>query len=120
MTNSKIIKIIQQEFLANKDSELLGIIFFGSRVKFNKKDIDKNSDFDIGILYERKIPILNLPENWDVFLWSKKKWERGFALQVELAKYAKILYDPDLIIKKKFEFIKENILPHWLAYIKKF
>lgn len=120
MTNSKIVKIIQQEFLVNKDSKLLGIIFFGSRVKFTKKDLDKNSDFDIGIIFEGKTPIFNLPENWDVFLWSKKKWERGFALQVELAKYAKILYDCESIIQKKFELIQEKILPHWLTHIKKF
>lgn len=120
MTKTKILKIIQEEFSKNKNSQLLGVIFFGSRVKFKKNEISENSDYDIGIIFDGKMPIIEKPENWDLFLWSKKKWNKGFALQVELAKYAKILYDPENIVKEQFKMIQEKILPHWITYLKRF
>ncbi len=120
MSEDQIKKIIIEQFQEKKDSHLLGIVFFGSRVKFPEDMVFSNSDFDIGIIYDGKQPNLQIPENWDLFLWSKNKWQKGFALQVEIARYAKILYDPENIIQNQFQMIQEKILPHWLSYIKKF
>ncbi|MFN3604470.1 MAG: hypothetical protein ACK4UJ_07150 [Leptonema sp. (in: bacteria)] len=120
MTKSQILRKIQQEFSKNTNSQLLGVLFFGSRVKFKKKELDQNADYDIGVIYEGKNPQLEIPDNWDLFLWSKNKWQKGFALQVELVRYAKILYDPEEIIQNRFKLIQEKILPHWLTYLKKF
>ena len=122
MTENQIKNYIQEEFKSQDNSKLLGIVFFGSRVKFSEEELKNslNSDYDIGIIYDGEIPDFNTPEDWDLFLWSKEKWLKGFALQVELARYAKILYDPEGIIQKQFQFIQEKILPFWLGYIKNF
>ncbi|GIX41437.1 MAG: hypothetical protein KatS3mg129_1170 [Leptospiraceae bacterium] len=123
MTENQIKNYIKKEFKKIPDSKLLGIIYFGSRVKFTPeelKEISKNSDYDIGIIYDGEVPDFESPEDWDLFLWSKEKWLKGFALQVELARYAKILYDPEKIIHKQFKMIQEKILPHWLGYLKNF
>ncbi len=102
-------------------SYLIGILYFGSRVKYpEEKEFFENSDYDIGIVFSGSTPIIEFPENWDVFLWSIQKWKRGFALQIELATYAKILLDKNHIIKKQFELIQEKILPYWGGYLKKF
>lgn len=119
MTEKEIKNYIKKEFKKITNSQLLGIIFFGSRVKFSE-EINKHSDYDIGIVYEGKIPDFDVPEDWDLFLWSKEKWLKGFALQVELARYSKILYDPTKIIRNQFKMIQEKILPHWLGYLKNF
>lgn len=117
MDEKEIKKYILKE-ARKRDTEILGIIYFGSRVKF--QDVPENSDYDIGIVYRGKLPEFPVPDRWDLFLWSEKKWLRGFALQVELARYAKILYDPRRVVRNRFAMIKEKILPHWLAYLKNF
>lgn len=120
MTEKQIKFYLINEFKKINNSKLIGIVFFGSRARLPREEISPNSDYDIGIIYEGEIPEIQPHENWDFFIWSKEKWLKGFALQVELARYAKILYDPDKIIKNQFKMIKEKILPHWLGYIKKF
>ncbi|MCS7204364.1 MAG: nucleotidyltransferase domain-containing protein [Leptospiraceae bacterium] len=117
MTENQIKNHIRKSFKNLTNTELLGILYFGSRVR---QEVSEDSDYDIGIIYRGKTPHFEVPENWDLFLWSEKKWLKGFALQVEIARYAKILYDPKRIIRKQFKMIHEKILPHWLTYIKKF
>lgn len=96
-------------------SEAAGIIFFGSRARNSN-----SGDFDIGIIHDdAREPDLEIPADWDLFLWSRSRWQEGFALQVELAREAKILYDPDSIIAERFKMIHEHILPHWAGYLKR-
>jgi hypothetical protein len=97
---------------------LLGMVLFGSRVKFIEQR--KNADWDIGVIYSGEHPHIETPENWDLFLWSVERWQAGFALQVEIAKHGIILYDPDRIIEERFTMIREKILPYWGGYLKRF
>ena len=99
-------------------TELRGAVVFGSRVKF--ADQRRNADWDVGAIYAGELPQLEVPENWDLFLWSEERWLAGFALQVEIAKHGIILFDPDGIIEKRFSMIREKILPFWGGYLKRF
>lgn len=95
---------------------LRGAVLFGSR---SRGDELPESDWDIGVIHSGRPIVYDYPESWDLFLWTERKWDRGFALQVELAKDGIILFDPDGIIEKKFSMIREFILPHWAGYLQK-
>ena len=99
-------------------TELRGAVVFGSRAKF--ADQRRNADWDVGAIYAGEPPQLEVPENWDLFLWSEERWQAGFALQVEIAKHGIILFDPDGIIEERFAMIREKILPFWGGYLKRF
>lgn len=99
-----------------KKIQPLGIILFGSRVRKESQ----TGDYDIGIIHkDHEEPDLEVPDDWDLFLWTESHWNEGFALQVELARYAKVLYDPEKRIAERFSMIEEHILPHWAGYLKR-
>lgn len=100
-----------------EQTELNGIVLFGSRAK--EMESQSDSDWDIGVIYSGKRPMLEIPPMWDLFLWEKSHWENGFVLQLEMAGYAKILLDPENIIQARFEFLREKILPHWAGYLRR-
>lgn len=97
---------------------LRAVVAFGSRVKFAEQR--RNADWDIGAIYSGQQPQLEVPEDWDLFLWSEERWQAGFALQVEIAKHGLILYDPDHLMEERFAMIREKILPYWGGYLKRF
>ncbi|MBW7856993.1 MAG: nucleotidyltransferase domain-containing protein [Leptonema sp. (in: Bacteria)] len=101
-----------------KSSQMLAVIVFGSRTKF--PDPKPTSDYDIGVVYSGRRPQLIVAENWDLFLWPKKQWLAGFALQVEIARHGLILFDSDGIAQNQFQMIQDKILPFWGAYLKRF
>lgn len=101
-----------------KSSQLLSVLVFGSRTKF--PDPKPTSDYDIGIVYSGRKPELKAPKNWDLFLWTKRQWLAGFALQVEIARHGLILFDSESICQNQFQMIQEKILPFWGAYLKRF
>ncbi len=107
-------EIVNHIMHQKNSNHVIGILLFGSRAR---NDYDTTSDYDVGIVYEKEFADGKYPPRWDVFLWSKHRWENGFALQLELARTAKILYDRDKILKKKFDFLKRNILPDWEHYL---
>jgi len=95
---------------------LVGLLLFGSRASGSGNE---DSDVDIGLVYTGSRPVFEKPDNWDLFLWSETRWKRGFVLQVELAKTARILYDPCGVIEERFKFIQTHILPHWVGYLRR-
>lgn len=101
-----------------KSSEMLAVLVFGSRTKF--PDPKPTSDYDIGVIYSGRKPQLKVADNWDLLLWSKKHWQAGFALQVEIARHGIILFDSDNIAQNQFTMIQEKILPFWGSYLKRF
>tara|TARA_Y100001937_G_scaffold122491_1_gene183469 strand:+ start:178093 stop:178467 length:375 start_codon:yes stop_codon:yes gene_type:complete len=98
--------------------DVKAVVLFGSRAR---GDARPQADWDLGIIYEsdRPEPEFSPTGDWDLFLWSEKRWEDGFALQVEIAKDAVILLDPEGKLQERFEKIREYILPHWAGYLKK-
>jgi len=100
-------------------SQLRGAVLFGSRARENGDEIPEESDWDIGIIYEGPLPLMETPDCWDLFLWEKEHWERGFVLQLELARNSLILHDPDQIISERFQFLKDKILPHYVRYLRR-
>lgn len=96
---------------------LLGVILFGSRAGGGETHPD--ADWDIGVIYEGHLSGLATPPTWDIFPWRLDHWERGFVIQLELAGSAHILYDPRKIIRNRFQFLREHILPHWAGYLRR-
>ncbi|MCB1303182.1 MAG: nucleotidyltransferase domain-containing protein [Leptospiraceae bacterium] len=99
---------------------VLGIVLFGSRAR---GDGGSGADWDLGIVFrqngEGTEPDFEVPGDWDLFLWDDSRWEDGFALQVEMARDGIILKDFDQNIERRFEKIREYILPHWAGYLKR-
>lgn len=96
---------------------LLGVILFGSRAA--AKEIHPNADWDIGVIYEGHLSGLAAPPSWDIFPWRLDHWERGFVIQLELAGSSRILFDPREIIQRRYDFLREHILPHWAGYLRR-
>ncbi len=92
------------------ESTLKGVILFGSRAR---ETFHEDSDWDLGIIHTRDTLPEPVFENWDLFFWSQGRWERGFALQLELARKSLVLYDPDQIVSKRIHFLRDYVLPRW-------
>lgn len=91
-----------------------GVLLFGSAAR-GEAD---HADLDLGIVYEGHSFELDGGQ-LDLFFWSKKRWESGFALQLELARDALILYDPEGILLARLEDLRKNILPHWQIHLRR-
>lgn len=91
-----------------------GVMLFGSAARGEAEQ----ADLDLGIVYEGRAFELDGGQ-LDLFFWSRKRWESGFALQLELARDALILYDPDGIVLSRLEDLRKNILPHWQIHLRR-
>ncbi|MCE9597779.1 MAG: nucleotidyltransferase domain-containing protein [Spirochaetia bacterium] len=98
-------------------SAIVGVLIFGSRARGDHGEV---SDVDLGVVFSGEEPVIDSQSDWDLFLWSKERWESGFALQIELARSAEVLYDPHGVIAAKLDSIRSHILPHWEIHLKQF
>ena len=100
---------------------LHGILIFGSRAKGTA---GINSDLDIGLIYSGPPPGLRSSPGkqepvLDLFVWSLDRWNRGFALQLELCQTARILFDPEGVVSTRLEKLREELDPAWFRLLKR-
>lgn len=120
-TQSKISfqKVVLERILRAhaEKSAVIGVLIFGSRARGDQGEV---SDVDLGVVFSGEEPVIDSQSDWDLFLWSQERWDSGFALQIELARSAEILYDPHGVLLAKLESIRSHILPHWEIHLKQF
>ncbi len=100
----------------------MGVLLFGSRAREDDGAVTPG-DWDIGLIVSDSAgpapPADHWPGDWDVFVWSEAHWRRGFALQLELARTARVLHDPSGLIGERFAFLREEVLPRWGRYLRR-
>ncbi len=113
-TPVEILAEISQKY--QQDPGILGLLQFGSTV-----DADPGKsvgDIDLGVVYDDGFfPREEAPSILDIFYWERRRWEKGFCLQLELARNSKILYDPYGVIRGKLEYLRRMLLPDWQQYL---
>ncbi len=107
--------VIKSLILNELGDSAAGILIFGSCAVLMKSGLSSDivpNDIDVGIITETGISEKpRFPSDWDVFFWSRKRWERGFPLQTALARKSVILFEKDPVITVKLQFIREHVLP---------
>lgn len=91
-------------------NRIAGVLVFGSVARGTWT---QNSDLDIGIVHRGDAPLLQAEEGWDLFLWSDRRWDGGFALQLEIARGSLILHDPSRILVDKITWLQTHLLDRW-------